>query len=237
MSLDFTQLLINTRNKTLDTLCCFLEHLRSNIVYMSIIVRQLVAHLVPSLATGWRKRRQQHTGFRKDREREREREWKGWGEGKHECRVSVQTRPCSLVPPSPSSSPSLVAFSPSSRGAREYESATPASLHNTYTGHRKRERERERERESPRTYTRPVHVLLSRACSLIPPRRDQTRFGFVCWEFLNFSRCLRDWRSVTIVVIVGPAENFNMYTFTNATVETVTIQLLLVHSIEPLSRR
>ena len=164
MSLDFTQLLINTRNKTLDTLCCFLEHLRSNIVYMSIIVRQLVAHLVPSLATGWRKRRQQHTGFRKDREREREREWKGWGEGKHECRVSVQTRPCSLVPPSPSSSPSLVAFSPSSRGAREYESATPASLHNTYTGHRKRERERERESHLERT--RAPCTFYSRALAL-----------------------------------------------------------------------
>lgn len=64
------------------------------------------------------------------------------GEGKHECRVSVQTqRPlCSPVPPSPPPLRPLIAhpspaFSPSSRGGTRVECATPASLHNTHTGH------------------------------------------------------------------------------------------------------
>lgn len=111
----------------------------------------------------------------------------GWGEEGHECRVSVQTRPCSLVPPPPPPVPprlfALFAWSARDR----VECATPPSLHNTYTAECYPVNVRARPTYVPPPLIRCAASSLERETGETPPLPDRP---FAVFLFLSLSLSL-----------------------------------------------
>ena len=124
---------------------------------VSIVVRQLVAHLAPSLADRLRKWRQQHTGFQKDRKRERE--W-GRGEGANTsvaCLFKHVPVPWFLLHPLPAHPPSPF------RPLRVERASTRAPLQLHCIIHtRDTEREKERERVTSNVHASRARFTLAR---------------------------------------------------------------------------